>query len=127
MEMRSILNALAGGYVAPTSGGDAVPIRRRCLRAATLCSERQRPPSNRPGPAELPENTLAQYKENARRLIRAKSATPSGAVNSSRAKGATIAQVLYMLGVEPVRDAYGPRVRRAADSPSEQLGRPAWT
>ena len=24
MEMRSILNALAGGYVAPTSGGDAV-------------------------------------------------------------------------------------------------------
>ena len=35
MEMRSILNALAGGYVAPTAAMPW-PIRRRCLRAATF-------------------------------------------------------------------------------------------
>lgn len=37
--------------------------------------------------------------------------------------GATIAQVLYMLGVEPVRDAFG-RVTDLRLIPSKQLGRP---
>ncbi len=38
-------------------------------------------------------------------------------------EGATIAQVLYMLGVEPVRDAFG-RVSDIQLIPSESLGRP---
>ena len=38
-------------------------------------------------------------------------------------EGATIAQVLYMLGVEPVRDAFG-RVTDLRLIPSEELGRP---
>ncbi len=38
-------------------------------------------------------------------------------------EGATVAQVLYMLGVEPVRDAFG-RVTDIRLIPSEQLGRP---
>ena len=37
--------------------------------------------------------------------------------------GATIAQVLYMLGVEPVRDAFG-RVSDLKLIPSAELGRP---
>jgi cobaltochelatase CobN subunit (EC 6.6.1.2) len=37
--------------------------------------------------------------------------------------GATIAQVLYMLGVEPIRDAFG-RVTDIRLIPSEELGRP---
>lgn len=37
--------------------------------------------------------------------------------------GATIAQVLYMLGVEPVRDAFG-RVSDLKLIPSADLGRP---
>lgn len=47
-------------------------------------------------------------------------------MNLSRAKVRPIAQVLYMLGVEPVRDAYG-RVSDLRLIPSEQLGGPAWT
>lgn len=38
-------------------------------------------------------------------------------------EGATIAQVLYMLGVEPVRDAFG-RVSDLRLIPSRELGRP---
>ena len=38
-------------------------------------------------------------------------------------EGATIAQILYMLGVEPIRDAFG-RVSDIRLIPSEELGRP---
>ena len=38
-------------------------------------------------------------------------------------EGATVAQILYMLGVEPIRDAFG-RVTDIRLIPSEQLGRP---
>lgn len=38
-------------------------------------------------------------------------------------EGATVAQVLYMLGVEPIRDAFG-RVTDLRLIPSEELGRP---
>ena len=38
-------------------------------------------------------------------------------------EGATIAQILYMLGVEPVRDPFG-RVTDLRLIPSEELGRP---
>ena len=41
----------------------------------------------------------------------------------SETEGATIAQILYMRGVEPVRDAFG-RVTDLRLIPSKQLGRP---
>lgn len=128
MEMRSILNALAGGYVAPTSGGDAVanpqavPTGRNlyAVNAETTPSEQAWAKGK-----ELAENTLAQYKKTHGDYPRKVSYTfwSSEFIES---EGATIAQVLYMLGVEPVRDAYG-RVSDLRLIPSEQLGRPAWT
>ena len=71
---------------------------------------------------ELAENTLAQYKKTHGDYPRKVSYTfwSSEFIES---EGATIAQVLYMLGVEPVRDAYG-RVSDLRLIPSEQLGRP---
>ena len=125
MEMRSILNALAGGYVAPTSGGDAVanpqavPTGRNlyAVNAETTPSEQAWAKGK-----ELAENTLAQYKKTHGDYPRKVSYTfwSSEFIES---EGATIAQVLYMLGVEPVRDAYG-RVSDLRLIPSEQLGRP---
>lgn len=55
---------------------------------------------------ELVENTLAQYRKTHGDYPRKVSYTfwSSEFIES---EGATIAQVLYMLGVEPVRDAYG--------------------
>ena len=38
-------------------------------------------------------------------------------------EGATVAQILYMLGVEPIRDAFG-RVNDIRLIPSKELGRP---
>lgn len=70
MEMRSILNALAGGYVAPTSGGDAVanpqavPTGRNlyAVNAETTLSEQ---PGQRQGAGREYACTI---QENARRL-----------------------------------------------------------
>lgn len=88
MEMRSILNALAGGYVAPTSGGDAVanpqavPTGRNlyAVNAETTPSEQAWAKGK-----ELAENRSHNTRKRTA-TIRAKSATPSGVVNLSRAK-----------------------------------------
>lgn len=128
MEMRSILNALAGGYVAPTSGGDAVanpqavPTGRNlyAVNAETTPSEQAWAKGK-----ELAENTLAQYKKTHGDYPRKVSYTfwSSEFIES---EGATIAQVLYMLGVEPVRDAYG-RVSDLRLIPPSSWADPAWT
>ena len=124
-EMRSILNALAGGYVAPTSGGDAVANPQAVPTGRNLYSvNAETTPSEQAWAKgrELAENTLAQYKAAHGDYPRKVSYTfwSSEFIES---EGATIAQVLYMLGVEPVRDAYG-RVSDLRLIPSEELGRP---
>lgn len=71
MEMRSILNALAGGYVAPTSGGDAVanpqavPTGRNlyAVNAETTPSEQAWAKGKEPG-----REYACTIQENARRL-----------------------------------------------------------
>lgn len=71
MEMRSILNALAGGYVAPTSGGDAVanpqavPTGRNlyAVNAETTPSEQAWAKGKEPG-----GEYARTIQENARRL-----------------------------------------------------------
>ena len=123
--MRSILNALAGGYVAPTSGGDAVANPQAVPTGRNLYSvNAETTPSEQAWAKgrELAENTLAQYKAAHGDYPRKVSYTfwSSEFIES---EGATIAQVLYMLGVEPVRDAYG-RVSDLRLIPSEELGRP---
>ena len=125
MEMRTILNALNGGYVAPSSGGDpvgnpqAVPTGRNlyAVNAENTPSEQAWHKG-----MELVDNTIAQYKKTHGEYPRKVSYTfwSSEFIES---EGATIAQVLYMLGVEPVRDAFG-RVSDIRLIPSEKLGRP---
>lgn len=124
-EMRSILNALAGGYIAPTSGGDAVANPQAVPTGRNLYSVNAETTPTEQAWAkgkELAEHTLAKYKETHGAYPRKISYTfwSSEFIES---EGATIAQALYMLGVEPVRDAYG-RVSDLRLIPSETLGRP---
>ena len=125
LEMKSVLNALAGGYVAPTSGGDAVANPMAVPTGRNLYSiNAEATPSALAWEKgmELANNTLEQYKKTHGDYPRKVSYTfwSSEFVES---EGATIAQVLYMLGVEPVRDPYG-RVSDLRLIPSETLGRP---
>ena len=125
LEMKSVLNALAGGYVAPTSGGDAVANPMAVPTGRNLYSiNAEATPSALAWEKgmELANHMLEQYKKTHGDYPRKVSYTfwSSEFVES---EGATIAQVLYMLGVEPVRDPYG-RVSDLRLIPSETLGRP---
>jgi cobaltochelatase CobN len=125
IELKSLLNALAGGYVSPSSGGDAVANPDAVPTGRNLYSiNAESTPSEvawDKGVA-LANATLEQYRKQHGDFPRKVSYTfwSSEFIES---EGATIAQVLYMLGVEPVRDAYG-RVSDLQLIPSESLGRP---
>ena len=124
-ELGSILNALSGGYVSPSSGGDAVanpnavPTGRNLYAVNAEATPSETAWTNG---MTLADNTLQQYKKQHGEYPRKVSYTfwSSEFIES---EGATIAQVLYMLGVEPVRDMFG-RVSDLRLIPSEVLGRP---
>ncbi len=124
-ELKSILNALAGGYLAPSSGGDAVANPNAVPTGRNLYAiNAEATPSEvawDKGVA-LATATLEQYKKQHGEYPKKVSYTfwSSEFIES---EGVTIAQVLYMLGVEPVRDAFG-RVSDIQLIPAETLGRP---
>lgn len=125
LEMKGLLNALAGGYVAPSSGGDAVanpnavPTGRNLYAVNTEAT-----PSEVAWDKgiDLVNATLEHYKKEHGNYPRKVSYT-FWSSEFIETEGATIAQALYMLGVEPVRDAFG-RVSDLQLIPSEKLGRP---
>lgn len=125
LEMQSMLNALAGGYVAPSSGGDAVanPNAAPTGRNLYAVNAEATPSANAwEKGIELVNNTLRQYQK-AHGDYPRKVCYTFWSSEFIESEGATIAQALYMLGVEPVRDAYG-RVSDLRLIPSETLARP---
>jgi cobaltochelatase CobN len=125
-ELRSMLNALDGGYTAPSPGGDvisnpqAVPTGRNLYGVNSetcpteLAWERGK---------ELAEGTINLYRQRHNDSIPRKVSYTLWSSEFIETGGATIAQCLYMLGVEPIRDAFG-RVTDIRLIPSEELGRP---
>lgn len=125
LEIKSVLNALAGGYIAPSSGGDAVANPNAVPTGRNLYSiNAEATPSEVAWDkgVSLVNATLEQYKKQHGEYPKKVSYTfwSSEFIES---EGTTIAQVLYMLGVEPVRDAFG-RVSDIQLISSETLGRP---
>ncbi len=124
-EMESMLNALNGGYTAPSSGGDpvanptALPTGRNlyAVNAEATPSEVAWDKG-----VTLVNATLDQYQKQHGTYPKKVSYT-FWSSEFIETEGATIAQVLYMLGVEPVRDAFN-RVSDLRLIPSEELGRP---
>ncbi|MDE6860047.1 MAG: cobaltochelatase subunit CobN [Duncaniella sp.] len=125
-ELNSVINALNGGYIAPTSGGDPVlnpnilPTGRNMF--AVNAEETPSAVAWEKGKA-LAENTLNMYRKNHGDSLPRKVSYTLWSSEFIETEGATIAQVLYMLGVEPIRDPFG-RVTDLKLIPSAQLGRP---
>lgn len=125
-ELSSVLNALNGGFIAPTSGGDPVlnpdilPTGRNMF--AVNAEETPSAVAWEKGKA-LAENTIAMYRKAHGDSIPRKVSYTLWSSEFIETEGATIAQILYMLGVEPVRDPFG-RVTDLRLIPSQELGRP---
>lgn len=126
MELTSLINALAGGYVKPSPGGDPIanpnslPTGRNLfgINAEATPSE-----SAWNKGVEMAKNTIDMYRKRHNDSIPRKVSYTLWSGEFIESEGATIAQVLYMLGVEPVRDAFG-RVTDLRLIPSDELGRP---
>ena len=125
-ELSSLMNALKGGYTAPTPGGDpianpnALPTGRNMY---AINAEATPTESAWEKGIALAKQTIDTYKQRHNDSIPRKVSYTLWSSEFIETRGATIAQVLYMLGVEPVRDAFG-RVSDLKLIPSAELGRP---
>ncbi len=118
-------NAVAGGYVAPASGGDpllnpaALPTGRNMY---SIDAEQTPTRAAWEVGKALADDMLTDYQTRHGRLPNKVSFTlwPSEFIHS---QGATVAQVLYLLGVEPVYAPNG-QVQLLRLMPAADLGRP---
>ena len=125
-ELASMINALNGGYTKPSPGGDPIvnpntlPTGRNLygINAEATPSE-----SAWEKGKQLADNTIEIYKRRHNDSIPRKVSYTLWSGEFIETEGATIAQILYMLGVEPIRDAFG-RVTDLKLIPSKELGRP---
>lgn len=126
IEMRSMLNALDGGYTAPSPGGDPVANPNTLPTGRNLFAVNAEATPTRSAwekGVALAENTLRLYRERHCDSLPRKVSYTLWSSEFIETEGATIAQIFYMLGVEPVYDSFG-RVTDIRLIPSERLGRP---
>ncbi|UZJ42368.1 cobaltochelatase subunit CobN [Prosthecochloris sp. SCSIO W1101] len=124
-EHAAILNALNGGYTAPSSGGDPIVNPRALPTGRNMYAvDAERTPSEEAWKVgkKLAVSLLEKEKQLKGRYPKKISFT-LWSTNFISTEGATIAQILYLLGVEPVRDAMG-TVRTLRLIPVEELKRP---
>ena len=125
MELESMINAMNGGYTAPSPGGDPIvnpntlPTGRNLfgINAEATPSEAAWEKGK-----QLAENTIEIYKRRHNGELPHKVSFTLWSGEFIETEGATIAQVLYILGVEPIRDSFG-RVSDLRLIPSKELGR----
>ncbi len=124
-ELQSLMNALNGGYTAPSPGGDpivnpnALPTGRNLF---AINAEETPTESAWEKGIQLAKSTIEMYQKRHNGEFPKKVSYTLWSGEFIETGGATIAQVLYMLGVEPVRDAFG-RVSDLKLIPSADLGR----
>lgn len=125
-EMESLVNALSGGYTPPSPGGDPIANPNTLPTGRNLYSvNAEATPSEAAWEKgkKMAEQTLEMYRRRHHDSLPQKVSYTLWSSEFIETEGATIAQVLYMLGVEPVRDAFG-RVSDLRLIPSRELGRP---
>ena len=126
VELQSLMNALNGGYTAPSPGGDPIvnpntlPTGRNLF---AINAEETPTESAWEKGMQLAKSTIEMYRKRHNGEFPKKVSYTLWSGEFIETGGATIAQVLYMLGVEPVRDAFG-RVSDLKIIPSADLGRP---
>lgn len=124
-ERRALMNALSGGYVAPQPGGDpivtpaAVPTGRNLF---SIDAEKTPSPEAWAVGAGLAQSLLDRHLKAHGRYPRKIAFTlwPSDFIAT---EGATVAQILFLLGMEAVRDPFN-RVVDIRPVPADRLARP---
>lgn len=125
LELDAIVDACSGGYIAPSSGGDAVANPNAVPTGHNLYSiSAESTPSQRAWEkgVSLVQQTLQDYQKRHGRYPTKISYT-FWSSEFIETQGASIAQVLYLLGVEPIRNTFG-RVSDLRLIPTSELGRP---
>ena len=125
-ELASLANALNGGYTVPSPGGDPVANPNTLPTGRNLYAvNAEATPSEAAWERgkELADETIRLYRQRHNDSLPRKVSYTLWSGEFIETEGATLAQVLYMLGVEPVRDVFG-RVSDLRLIPSGELGRP---
>lgn len=125
MEMQGILNALNGGFTPPSPGGDPIANPETVPTGRNLFSvNAEQTPSKEAWKVakKLGDDLLVDYKEKHGHFPKKISFTlwSSSFIES---EGITIAQILYMLGIEPVWTPRG-KVNDIRLMSEDELGRP---
>lgn len=125
LELDSFVLALRGGYIEPSSGGDplinpqSVPTGRNLYSINAEATPTEE--AWRVG-CRVADEILAQHRAASGRWPRQVAVSLWGS-EFIRDKGTTIAEILYFLGVRPLRNSRG-SVYDVEIIPSEELGRP---
>lgn len=125
-ELKSLVNALNGGYTSPSPGGDPIANPNTLPTGRNLYSiNAEATPSEAAWEkgVRLANHTIEMYRKRHNDSIPRKVSYTLWSGEFIETEGATVAQILYMLGVEPIRDAFG-RVNDIRLIPSKELGRP---
>lgn len=125
-ELKTLMRSLSGGYTAPSAGGDPIANPNSLPTGRNLYSinaEATPTESAWEKGKQLARNTIEEYRRRHHDSIPRKVSYTFWSSEFIETEGATLAQAFYMLGVEPLRDAFG-RVNDLRLIPSKELGRP---
>ena len=125
-ELNTLMRSLSGGYTAPSAGGDPIANPNSLPSGRNLYSinaESTPTESAWEKGKQLARNTIEEYRRRHHDSIPRKVSYTFWSSEFIETEGATLAQAFYMLGVEPLRDAFG-RVNDLRLIPSKELGRP---
>ena len=125
-ELAALTNALAGGFTPPSSGGDPLINAQALPTGRNLYSiDAEKAPSEQAWAVgrQLVDQLLAQHRGAHAGAWPTKVAFTLWAGDFIHTEGSSIAQILYLLGVAPVRDPSG-RVSGLRLMARDELGRP---
>lgn len=126
MELDAFINALNGRYVAPSPGGDVIGDPNVLPTGRNLYgvnAESTPTPSAWEKGVELAQALLAEHAKSHGGATPKKVSFTLWSGSFVESEGATLAQILYLLGVEPVRDQFN-RVLDIRLIDEKELGRP---
>lgn len=125
-ELAAFQNALAGGYTAPSPGGDYIASPSVLPTGRNLYAiDPERTPTLQAWEhgKQLGDELIADYRRRHDGAYPQKVSFTLWSSSFIESEGTTIAEILYLLGVEPVRDRMG-RVQDVRLIPMEELQRP---